>query len=41
MSGALEGIKILDVSRLLPFNYCTLMLADLGAEILKIEEPKK
>ncbi|MFH1623621.1 MAG: CaiB/BaiF CoA-transferase family protein [Pseudomonadota bacterium] len=40
MSGALEGIKILDVSRLLPFNYCTLMLADLGAEVLKIEEPK-
>jgi len=40
MSLALEGIKILDLSRLLPFNYCTLMLADLGAEVLKIEEPK-
>ncbi len=40
MSSALEGIKILDLSRLLPFNYCTLMLADLGAEVLKIEEPK-
>lgn len=40
MASALEGIKILDLSRLLPFNYCTLMLADLGAEILKIEEPK-
>jgi len=40
MAYALEGIKILDLSRLLPFNYCTLMLADLGAEVLKIEEPK-
>ncbi|MFA4910666.1 MAG: CaiB/BaiF CoA-transferase family protein [Desulfobacteria bacterium] len=40
MASALEGIKILDLSRLLPFNYCTLMLADLGAEVLKIEEPK-
>ncbi|MFH2012753.1 MAG: CaiB/BaiF CoA-transferase family protein [Pseudomonadota bacterium] len=40
MASALEGIRILDLSRLLPFNYCTLMLADLGAEVLKIEEPK-
>ena len=41
MATALEGIKILDLSRLLPFNYCTLMLADLGADVLKIEEPNK
>ncbi|MFA4915750.1 MAG: CaiB/BaiF CoA-transferase family protein [Syntrophales bacterium] len=39
MTLALEGIKILDLSRLLPFNYCTMMLADLGAEVLKVEEP--
>jgi crotonobetainyl-CoA:carnitine CoA-transferase CaiB-like acyl-CoA transferase len=36
---ALEGIKILDLSRLLPFEYATLLLADLGAEVLKVEEP--
>jgi len=35
----LEGIKILDLSRLMPFEYCTLLLADMGAEVLKIEEP--
>ncbi|MDY6933329.1 MAG: CaiB/BaiF CoA-transferase family protein [Spirochaetota bacterium] len=39
MASALEGIKILDLSRLLPFNYCTLMLADLGVDVLKVEEP--
>ncbi len=35
----LEGIKILDCTRLLPYQYCTMILGDLGAEILKIEEP--
>lgn len=39
MSATLEGIKVLDLSRLLPFEYCTLLLADLGAEVLKVEEP--
>ncbi|MBI2876601.1 MAG: CoA transferase [Candidatus Tectomicrobia bacterium] len=39
MKAALEGIKILDLSRLLPFEYGTLLLADLGAEVLKVEEP--
>jgi len=36
----LEGIKILDCTRLLPYQYCTMLLGDLGAEILKIEEPR-
>ncbi len=39
MQSPLTKIKILDLSRLIPGPYCSMMLADLGAEVLKVEEP--
>lgn len=38
MIDALHGIKVLDLARLLPGNFCTLLLADYGADVLKIED---
>ena len=38
MSLPLEGVRILDLSRLLPGGFCSLLLADLGADVLKVED---
>lgn len=36
---ALEGIKVVDLSRILSGPFCTMLLADMGAEVIKIETP--
>ncbi|MBY0431528.1 MAG: CoA transferase [Rhodospirillales bacterium] len=39
LSNCLSGLRVLDLSQYIPGPFCTLMLSDLGAEVVKVEPP--
>lgn len=38
-TGTLEDLRVIDLSRILAGPYCTMLLADMGAEVIKVEQP--
>lgn len=41
MAASLEDIKVVDLTRTLAGPFCTMLLGDMGADVIKIEEPEK
>src|SRR5690606_33622869 len=41
LMGALEGIRVVDFSKFLPGPYCTWLLADMGADVIRVENPRE
>lgn len=39
MAGALEGIRVLDMGRVLAGPSCAALMGDMGAEVIKLEQP--